>query len=251
VEYLREAYRKGVKYPIVIGLPVTAALVGQAYASLGARTMNSPDAFGVLIASGLLLAFLSPAVASGYGAVVGAAAKDRGPSFSVFISNLSTYYWRIFGAAIAAGIVFSLLLGRLYVASMGAGGAQGPFGPSGPPSWPLLLAGLVSELAIHLWFAALVLDGCTSIQAVGLAWRSVSGRPRDYGALAAASVGAGILLALLGRVLPSGLQPIHLVLAAAVTGYFRLAAFLTYDGAFAASLPGSDGLKPPLYRPSA
>jgi len=241
--YLREAWRKSLKYPVVLLLPVLGTAVARIFAASAGWAVGDGSLAGAYTVAGFVIGLLSPAVASGYAAVVGIASKGRPPSWKDFASNLSTYYWRILGAAMAVQGAFSMLFRGASWSLISTGG------PSGPFPWLLLPVGLAVGAVAHVWFAAVVLDGARASEGAALALRSFSVRPRDYAILAAGWMGSALVLDLLSRVLPAA-SYLTAVLTAALTGYFRMAAFLTYNGAFAASLPGWDGLKPPLFRPS-
>jgi hypothetical protein len=239
VPNLPDAYRKCVKYPVVILLPVALAVASYGLQLLLVRTGVVGSPWALL---GILVGILSPAAASGYAAVVGVATKDRSPSWSDFAGNLFTFYWRILGAALVVGIAVSILFGRLMMSAMSAGGYSSLAG-----SWGAILVNAVLGLASHIWFAALVLEGCGAWEAVIRGSHSLSARPREYATLAAAWLGAYLALSLLGRVLPAEFA--STVVSAVVSGYFRLAAFVTYEGAYWAGLPWSSDAKPPVGQP--
>jgi hypothetical protein len=190
MRYLSRGWRHIANYPILLALPLTITAItsllgiGVAGVAMGwAMAGQVGRGGGTLLLLALVAAALAPAIASGFNAMVGAAARHQPVTIRVFTTNLGRYYWRIMGGALLTGLVLALL-GLL-------------LGQRGAYSGGFSLASVISLLLgyfSHLWFAAVVVDDAGAIAAVGLAFAQVTRRLFDYGPLLGLGVLVGVLV---------------------------------------------------------
>jgi|GEM_PF-2428457 len=162
--------------PILWWLPLGMALVSHLLgASLSARIFQTMPhdlgGFGLLM---FAMLFALPAAASGYNAVVGRAValEDEPVGIGTFLGNLGTYYWRIVGGA--------LLLGLAMIPLSLIGGGCVPGTNMATNNLGNGALGALMILVGEVWFAAMVLSGVGTIDAVSRGLRSLAANFADY-----------------------------------------------------------------------
>lgn len=205
--------------PILWALPLAITIAGQVAATLAARSVaRGPDHILSLVPVALAVAVAAPAVASGYNAVVGQAHRHRRASWRDFASHLGTYYWRVAGGALLAGMVLAAVAGS-------------PAGPAAAGLGPTVALVLIT-LAAEPWFAAVVLDNAGTLAGLSRAarslWRSF---PSYLGPLGLLALATALTYGQPAAMVPGvpGPSPAHLVTGLALALIRALARVAVFD----------------------
>jgi hypothetical protein len=240
--------------PIALGLIEMILNVGGVQYAIALVLYGEIRRAGMLILlSTLGSLLLSPATASGYGALLGMAARlgqsgegagggtESGaaagqPNLRVFTANLGTYYTKIAIMGLLTGAAMFVVYWFLGLTSL---------------LWSLApLVSLLVAFMADLWFAAVVLEGAGHFDALGRAWRSLTSRLGEYLPVLVLGVAAGyvvprVLQLLFGMIPATGwryrlgalvITPLMAIIGCVV----RLAVFQIYRSAPAAG-SGSGG----------
>lgn len=179
------------KWPILVWLPLATVAGSSALAVLMMRTVAdhlTPDpVVGPILFWPVIWFLAGPAVASGYNAVVGAAAAgDGAPGLGQFWRNLGTYYWRFVGGGLLMGLALSPLGVALGLSST----------YSTPLHNPLYLVSFsLLQAFAEVWLAVVVLSGARTIAGIRGAFDTLRRRFADY----AVPLGIAVTLAIVSQ----------------------------------------------------